>query len=138
MTTDPRSIAQALAWFQSGALRPGADMLGDSEEAAIARRVHACFHMFPDVLQLIFRMTIFRPGVDHQLARGGPYENYAQLREGQDQVAAALLHYLDLHERLERTDHERRSRSDRPARADDAGESGFTDLALTDPGLALR
>lgn len=46
-------------------------------------------------LMIFARLTVLRPPVDHTLPPGAR-EAYAQLRQGQDSIFAALVRYLDL------------------------------------------
>lgn len=101
MSQDPRDYNTVMGWLREGRLPQSLETQKAEEQAKeLARQVRLCFDRHPEVLQLILDMTILRPPVDYSLPKGGPFENYALVREGQNQVAASLLHYIDQAERL--------------------------------------
>jgi hypothetical protein len=93
------TLEEALGWLASGEVAPDPNLKIDPKLAERAKQVAACFHAFPEVLELIFDLTLRRSPVDHRL-EGAAYRQHAQLRMGQNQVAASLLEYLATAERL--------------------------------------
>lgn len=93
------SVEDALSWLRAGDLAPPPAASADPQLEARAERVAGCFQMFPDVLELILEMTLRKSPVDHRL-EGEAYYRYAQAREGQNQIATALLFYLNEAERI--------------------------------------
>lgn len=90
-------------------------------------------------LMFFARLTVLRPPVNHTLP-GAEATAYAQLRQGQDTVFAALVRYLDHHQKtLETLTHDRSHHADPGpvfpfARSDDApGDERFTD-SHSEPG----
>jgi hypothetical protein len=67
----------------------------DTPEAyrILCAQVHQVAVQFPEVLQLILDLTAFRPPVDYRLPPEEG-ERYAIYRQGQNSIAAALLHYI--------------------------------------------
>lgn len=107
----PLTAEHALAWLAAGVIDPPASMAarqdtGEEARAFIARRFRACFGDYPDVLQIILEQSLFRPPVDHNLS-GETYLRYAQNREGQNQLAAGILAYIDHAKSLEKKHHGR-------------------------------
>lgn len=109
----PRSpnFDHAMDWLRAGDLAPQAgqdprEAEGEQAKLAMQRRAQAFKGVFGSptgelVLQTILEASVFRAPVDHRLA-AGEYERFAQLRQGQNQLAATILAYLDHAENLER------------------------------------
>lgn len=144
---DPRNRDTAMAWFRSGAIQPGQDMTEAEDLERRALEIKRAFEMCPGALETILAMTVFRPPVNYALPRDGTFENYALVREGQNQVAAALLHYLDQAEKLERRANAPAPISAHVASDDDGagrwdwdgpGGGPGSDAALSDPGVHVR
>jgi hypothetical protein len=140
---DPRDVETAMGWLRSGHIAPLDQDLPADAAQLLAGQVQRCFHTFPDVLQLILDLSLFRPPVDHRLT-GEAYLQYAERRRGADQLAASLLYYLELAKQPqgethgrgpEPADAPRRSRARRgradPGAGDPAGgEFGSATVAL--------
>lgn len=138
--SDPRTFDHALSWLRSGEISPDASLPADPERDRRARELRWAFQKFPGALETILAMSLYRAPVDHRLT-GAEYRQHAQLRQGQNQLAAGILAYLDHAEALERKDHDDRSRRDDDGDHDDGGSrgyDGFSDASLTDPGIAVR
>lgn len=89
-------------------------------------------------LMLFARLTVLRPPVQHDLPPGAR-EAYAQLRQGQDTIFAALVRYLDLHETNTRRPPDDRSTDPRPvfpyASTGEPGDPYAGDERFTDGGV---
>lgn len=101
----------AMDWLRSGALAPeeGVDPRaggGSEEKDYRARCMREAFRSEAGqvALDTILQMSLFRPPVDHRLPNGETYLRFAQNREGQNQLAAGVLAYLDHADQLERSD----------------------------------
>lgn len=107
--TPTDDLRRAMSWLKSGALSSGEGMVA-GERAVMAHRAQViarCFALHPEALQILLEMTVFRPPVDYRLPRAdGRFENFALVREGHNQVAAAVLELIDLHDQLQRGEHE--------------------------------
>ncbi len=93
------SLENALEWFRDGGLSPAQDPRAQGAGAAFDRRAMMFAQVFGDtpgqaVLHTILEASLFRAPVDHRL-EGESYLRFAQLREGQNQLAATILAYLD-------------------------------------------
>jgi hypothetical protein len=90
-----------VGWVREGEIAGDPRLEPQAAEAmiALAQQVEACRNAFPGVFELILDMTLRRAPVDHRL-QGEAYLRYAQERHGQNQVAASLLTYLELAERI--------------------------------------
>lgn len=130
--SEVRTMAQALAWLRDGAIAPGPGMadMGDAERRA--RELQQAFAAFPGALETILQMSLFRPPVNYALPRNGEFENYALVREGQNQVAAAILHYLDQADQLDRRPNDAARTRDDPGAYTLSGTDPFSaaDFAL--------
>jgi hypothetical protein len=96
MNADPRTAELAKDWMRSRLLPIPADVAGarDREgEMALARQVAQAFHQFPDVLQLILELTLFKPTVDWR-ATPDQRDAYTLITQGRHEVATSLLYYL--------------------------------------------
>ena len=97
-------------------------------------------------LMIFARLTVLRPPVNHSLP-SGEREAYAQLRQGQDTIFAALVRYLDLHAENKRSPTDERSIATEPRPAfpwsdpgtgrSDAADERFTDAGDWDPAGAV-
>jgi hypothetical protein len=107
----PLTADQAMEWLRTNHIAPDpeADPRAhmNAELDKNARMFAAVFmgHEGQAVLQLILEASLFRPPVDQRL-RGGEYRRYAQVREGQNQLAATILAYIDHAHTLKGTSHE--------------------------------
>ena len=129
------AIERALTWLRAGHLGQP-DMAGqEPDRDRRAREILAACQAFPGVMETVLAMTIERPPVDHRLPEG-EYLRYAQLREGQNQVAAGLLNYIDHALTLERTDRERRQSQSEPGT--DSRSEPWSPPDLTGDWTALR
>lgn len=106
------SLAEILGWVGSGHLAkdPRLTQVDQARYDADARRLAALAETEDGrwLLELLADLTVRRPPVNHALT-GADYLAYAQLRQGQDQVFAALGEYLNHADQLEKT-HAARSR----------------------------
>lgn len=103
------SLDDALRWVRSRQVGPD-PTLGAELQAAGREdydyRARAVFEAFRTpagqvALETLLRLTLLRAPVDHRLASDGEYLRFAQLRQGQNQAAAALLKYFDHGQTLE-------------------------------------
>ena len=131
-----------LDWLRAGAIAPDPRLPVDPEKDRRSEEMRRCFDLFPGALDTILRMTLFRPPVNAALETAAAYRQYAQLREGQNQIAAGILDYIDHAKSLER-----KTRDDPPdpslfggpgAFEPDADTAALADLWPTaDPGIAV-
>lgn len=135
------SLDHAMDWLRQGALAPDSDADPRRDDAAFDARARLFAQVFRGrdgevVLQTILDASLFRPPVDHRLP-GEAYLRYAQLREGQNQVAALILAYLDHARDLEGTlPHAPHADAERDPDLF-AGRAGLADsLGWSDPRLA--
>lgn len=89
------------------------------------------------LLRLLADLSVLRPAVDHRLT-GADYLAFAQLRQGQDTVFAAIIHYRYLWEdhlrKRKADDHPRHEYAD-PAGGDaEDGNAPGIDWSAFDPG----
>ena len=106
-----QTLDHAMDWVRSGAVAPDAavDPREQPRNEALDRRAKAIqAAVNGDVgrilLDTLLDATLFRAPVDHRL-QGAEYLRHAQLRQGQNQVAALLLAYLDHAQKLDRSPH---------------------------------
>jgi hypothetical protein len=142
-------IAHALEWLRRGDV--AADPAMVQKDDAFDRRARLFASVFGDagggaVLYTILEGTIFRAPVDHRLT-GEAYLRYAQLREGQNQVAAMILAYLEHFNTLENDNGGRhgpasgRQQHGGPDAGSAPGDAGDTPGGWSDidaPGIAVR
>lgn len=85
-------------------------------------------------LMVFARLTVLRPPVNHSLP-SGEREAYAQLRQGQDTIFAALVRYLDLHAENQRSPTDERPTATEPRPDAGAWRAGgdAADERFTDP-----
>ncbi|HZL00476.1 MAG TPA: hypothetical protein VFC47_11315 [Caulobacteraceae bacterium] len=101
------NLGHAMEWLRAGDLDAGdgdpRGVIGDEALNRRARLFHAVFRTSDGqaVLQTILEASLFRAPVDHRL---GPeeYLRFAQIREGENKLAAVILAYIDHAEQLER------------------------------------
>ena len=112
MQLDPE---HALKWLRDGEIAPDpkVDPRQSPDNPELDRRAIALKSAFAGeqgriALETILLISLFRAPVDHRLA-GAEYRQYAQLREGQNQLAAGILAYLEHADTLERKIHDRRN-----------------------------
>ncbi len=129
------TLDHARAWLRDGALAPDPatdprGLVGDDDKNRRARALKAAFagEQGQLALETILMMSLYRSPVDHRLS-AGEYRQYAQLREGQNQLAAGILAYIEHADTLERTHHDRRHRS--PEQPGPGGPLIAPDLAVT-------
>lgn len=103
------SLDIVLDWLHAGAIAPDPRLPSDPEKDRRAEEMRRCFELFPGALDTILRMTLFRPPVNAALETGAAYRQYAQLREGQNQIAAGILDYIDHAKSIERKIRDARS-----------------------------
>lgn len=119
-------LEEVCAWVRGGSYVADAQRITDAVMGEDARLLAEAFT--GDVgrrrLMVFARLTVLRPPVDHRLP-DGEAQAYAQLRQGQDSIFAALVRYLDLHEANTRNPTD--DRSDRPAFTLDASASWRSD-----------
>lgn len=89
-------VEDALAWLRADDIGMGEDL---RRRMSLDRHAAIFSQVFGDpagqaVLQVILEASLFRSPVDHRL-EGEAYLRYAQLREGQNQLAAMILAYLE-------------------------------------------
>lgn len=130
-----QTLDHARTWLRDGALAPDAatdprGVVGDDDKNRRARAMKAAFagEQGQLALETILAMSLFRSPVDHRLP-AGEYRQYAQLREGQNQLAAGILAYLEHADTLERTIHDRHRRS--PEQPGPGGSLIAPELAVT-------
>lgn len=121
-----RTVEQAMAWIRSRAMQPGELMsLGSQAEVRErARAVARAFETNPDALQALLEMTFFQPPVNYTLPRDGRFESFALVREGQNQVMAAILTLIEIDGQIRRSEHEL-SQSDVAAAGGHDGPAGY-------------
>lgn len=134
---DPRTIETARAWLRDGHVFAPQDLTQDPEKDALALKVQACFQLFPEVAELLMRMTLFRPPVNYSLPKStGEFDQYALLREGQNTIAAAFLDYLNHADTLTRRTTDAASQHDGAAMG--AGDDGAGWGRFASPDFAIR
>jgi hypothetical protein len=111
------SVQHALSWLAEGRLPRDPDA-PTPEGDDLDRRARAIREALRGptgevLLQTILEMTLFRSPVDARLETPELYLRHAQMREGQNQVAATILYYLNHALDLERKADERRQRGQR-------------------------
>lgn len=100
MNLDPRNAELAKRWMRERLLPIPGDVAGDRDrdgEMALAAQVAQAFHQFPDVLQLILELSLFKPVADFRLPPD-QRDAYALITQGRHEVANAILYYLLLAE----------------------------------------
>lgn len=122
-----------MRWLRAGDIAPmqGQDPRDEKHRTneAMARRAQTFKAVFATpmgemVLQTILEASLFRAPVNDRLQEV-EYLHYAQMRAGQNQLAATILAYIDHAEDLERQDHATQfDDDDRPPR-DDGGWPGL-------------
>ncbi len=121
-------LEETLTWVRSQ-IRPADARDVQTEEMKLDAALVARMTQGDDgeaFLMLLAKMSVLRPSLDPRLA-GAASHDYAQRRTGENQLFGALIHYRDLAEHLERTDH------DRPRQSFDFGWGGD---AASDAGTA--
>jgi hypothetical protein len=116
------SIEDAMRWLSAGQIAPDGTLRAEVQSAGQddydyrARCVYEAFRSEAGrvALETLLKVTLFRAPVDHRLPSEGEYLRFAQLRQGQNQAAAALLAYFDHGQSLERP------RASAPLPTDDA------------------
>lgn len=90
-------LDEVCTWVRGGSYVPDEARLTDAVMADDARLLGEAFtgEDGRKRLMVFARLTVLRPPVDHTLPPGAR-EAYAQLRQGQDSIFAALVRYLDL------------------------------------------
>lgn len=98
-------LDEVCAWVRGGSVAPDSAHLTDTVMADDARLLGEAFTGEDGRRRLMIfaRLTVLRPPVDHRLAGDGERLAYAQLRQGQDSIFAALVRYLDLHTENQRS-----------------------------------
>lgn len=138
-------LDEVCAWVRGGAYVSEEALLTDQVMGEDARLLAEAFtgEDGRKRLMVFARLTVLRPPVNHSLPMG-EREAYAQLRQGQDTIFAALVRYLDLHAESQRspTDHERPSPADPRPRTDpyaggDAADERFSDAGSWDAAGAI-
>uniref|UniRef100_A0A6M3XBR7 Uncharacterized protein n=1 Tax=viral metagenome TaxID=1070528 RepID=A0A6M3XBR7_9ZZZZ len=106
-------LDEVCAWVRGGSYAPEEARLTDAVMAEDARLLAEAFtgEAGRKRLMVFARLTVLRPPVDHRLPEG-VRQAYAENRQGQDSIFAALVRYLDIHEANLRTQTD--DRSDRP------------------------
>jgi hypothetical protein len=119
------SLDDALGWVRSGKIAPGAELTqaGRENDEAFDLKARLFQRVFEtkdgrEVLELLLDVTVRKEPVDYTLPAGS-YEAYAQLRQGQNQIAALILDYLNRAAELDATENDRRDHRG-PGRADPA------------------
>lgn len=103
------TMSDVLGWAKDGFIAPDAEarkkLQADQEKYDADARAFARLFDTAEgkrVLEVLADATVRRPPVNHQLS-GHAYVAYAQLRQGQDQMLALILTYLDHADQLETT-----------------------------------
>lgn len=124
-----QTLEHAMKWLREGALQPIVEE-GNHESPDAFDRLSLMFdRVFGSregelVLQILLDVTLFRTPVDHRLGEGEAYLRFAQLRAGQNQLAATIVAYLTHAKTLKEAPHER---SDLSAGAPgEPGRAGYT------------
>lgn len=131
-------------WVRGGSYVSDEARLTDSVMAEDARLLAEAFtgEAGRRRLMVFARLTVLRPPVDHRLPEG-VRQAYAENRQGQDSIFAALVRYLDIHEANLRNQTD--DRSEHPADPDasgwsaprrgaaDAADERFSDAGDWDP-----
>lgn len=137
-------LDEVCAWVRGGAYVPEEARVTDQVMGEDARLLAEAFtgEDGRKRLMVFARLTVLRPPVNHALP-SGEREAYAQLRQGQDTIFAALVRYLDLHADNQRSPtHERPTLTDPRPDADpyaggDAADGRFSDAGSWDPAGAV-
>ena len=104
-------LADAWSWLNSGALAPdptlAAEQLADPDHDYRAKVIRDVFRSEAGraALETLAKLTVGRAPVDHRYPTETEYLRYAQLRQGQNQVFAAILAYIRHAEQLETKPH---------------------------------
>lgn len=122
-------LDEVCAWVRGGSYVTDAQKLTDAVMAEDARLLAEAYtgEAGRRRLMVFARLTVLRPPVNHTLP-DGEAQAYAQMRQGQDSIFAALVRYLDLHQAHQRTDADDRSIATEPR--PDFGWGPATDAAF--------
>lgn len=108
MSQEP-SIEDAFAWLSAGMVAPDPELqlgraLKSEDYDYRARCMREAFRGEAGevALETILKISLFRAPVDHRLPTETEYLRHAQLRQGQNQIASAILAYIRHAEKLDK------------------------------------